>query len=265
MASFVLHCHFVSIPHSSPFPCTVPLSPVLRLRCCLAPKILPLPTVLQNANNGSAVATPAAASASCGIKLQTKTVDWQHTHQKHTHTHTHTEHTCTHSCGNKMRHRGQSQLSDMRVAAIEKFSWLSIALEKWKWNGKWKYYAAALPCHAKPCPTTLLPCWHPHWQFICHTECIRKIPKNLLTFCLSFSLYEYVFIKFTFIEFASNCHDLLRRQTNITYFRNFHSVNISCPHCFWYTMGWCTFVQHCHTHKEFSFGNSILLLPCLFE
>lgn len=85
MASFVLHCHFVSIPHSSPLPCSIPW---LRLRCCLAPKILPLPTVLQNANNGSAVATPAAASASCGIKLQTKTVDWQHTHQKHTHTHT---------------------------------------------------------------------------------------------------------------------------------------------------------------------------------
>lgn len=189
MASFVLHCHFVSIPHSMLPPLSLPPS---RLRCCLAPKILPLPTVLQNANNGSAAATPApAASASCGIKLQTKTVDWQHTPDTHTPTHT-----PTHSCGNQMRHaeaRASCQIWGLQPLK----SFLGFQL-RWKnENGN----AMRLPCPAPPrpvlrYPAVLLSCWHPHWQFICHTKCIRKKNSNKNENVLHFLSFLFIIIYF---------------------------------------------------------------------
>lgn len=120
---------------------------------------------------------------------------WLATHTTHTNTHhtNTTRHTCTHSCGNKMRHRGQSQLSDMRVAAIEKFSWLSIALEKWKWNGKWKCYAAALPCPALPYNTaalltSALAIYLPHRVY---SENARKFTYILFVI---FFIYFYYFL-----------------------------------------------------------------------
>lgn len=61
----------------------------------------------------------------------------------------------------------------------------------------------------------------------------QKIYLHIVCYFLYIFLLFSIFIKLTFIEFASNCHDLLRRQTNITYFGNFHSEIFllhCCPH-----------------------------------
>lgn len=202
MASFVLHCHFVSIP--IPIPCSpLPCSP--SCPCCLVVLRQKYYHYLQCCKMQTTAARCGGHARFCRrlCKLRHKVANencWLATHT-HTHrpTHRHT-HSATQLWQQNAPQWGQSQLSDMRVAAIEKFSWLSIALEKWKWNGKWKWkcYAAALP-RPTICYAILLSCWHPHCQFICHTKCIWEMlqkSQNVLHFLCIFSQFFFIILYF---------------------------------------------------------------------
>lgn len=108
-----------------------------------------------------------------------------------------------------------------------------------------------LPCPALPRPalpyntaallTSALAIYLPHRVY---SENSEKIYLHFVCYFLYIFLLFSIFTKLTFIEFASNCHDLLQRQTNITYFGNFHSE---------------IFLLHCCPHLRFNTVFDILL------